>query len=96
MARQPTRIAFALSLMGTLSIALKLTLPVILRRRSVLGVFSACMRVWPLTFAMFPLLGWLASLHQSKESGRSSDSAWLWLAVGLVLFLSRVGTLTFG
>lgn len=72
--------------MGAFSIALKLSLPFVLRRYTARDVYLASLRVWPLTFAAFPLLGWLAR----------RDSGALWPAVGFVMFLSRVGCLTFG
>ena len=71
--------------MGALSMALKLTLPFVLRRYTTRDVFLACLGVWPLAFAALPLLGWLA---------RHGSGA-LWPAIAGVLFLSRIGALTF-
>ena len=72
--------------MGALAIDLKLSLPFVLRHYTARDVYVACLRVWPLTFAAFPLIGWLA---------RHGSGA-LWPAIAGVLFLSRIGCLTFG
>lgn len=72
--------------MGVLSIALKLALPFVLRRYTTRAVFLACLGVYPLAFAAFPLLGWLVR----------RDSGALWPAITGILFLSRIGSLTFG
>lgn len=84
--------------MGFISIFLKLSLPIILRSRSATTVFIACTRVWPFAFAMFPILSLLSQAAANTEAndGFGPAKVWLWVAVSFVLFLSRVGTLTFG
>lgn len=72
--------------MGLVSIGLKATLPVFLRRFGVLPTFRFTLLTWPLTFALLPALNALARAH---------SAAALWAAVGGVLFLSRLGTLAF-
>lgn len=85
--------------MGLISIPLKLALPFVLRTRSATAVFVACMRIWPLTFAAFPVLSMLsrAAAHGVDEgAGAGWARTMLWAGVCAVLFMSRVGTLTFG
>jgi hypothetical protein len=80
--------------MGLLSIPLKLSLPFILTRWSTLTVFRVTLRAWPVTFGALPLLSMLVralGLHRS-----AAQEALLWAAISVVLFLSRVGSMSFG
>lgn len=80
--------------MGAISIPLKLSLPLILRHWSTATVYRASLRAWPITFAALPLLSLLA--RYLGENRTSTQEAVLWVAISIVLFLSRVGCLTFG
>jgi hypothetical protein len=84
----------ALSIMGLVSIPLKLSLPFILTRTSTLAVFRVTLRSWPITFASLPLLGLLARVLGPDRTG--TQEALLWVAISTVLFLSRVGSMSFG
>ncbi|OCH87038.1 MFS general substrate transporter [Obba rivulosa] len=84
------RIGYALSAMGAVSIALKLCMPILLRRAGTSNLFAFCMQVWPVTFASMSVLSVIA---QRVEA--AGGQALEWVAVGTVLFLSRVGCLAF-
>jgi hypothetical protein len=85
---QASQIALALSLMGAISIALKLSLPIVLVKTSSIAVFRITLLAWLPTFAGLALLPALA-----RKTG--SPSIPLWIGLGVVLFLSRVGCLAF-
>jgi phosphoglycerol transferase MdoB-like AlkP superfamily enzyme len=74
--------------MGTLSISLKLSLPLVLTRHSSISVFRIALIAWPFTFAGLALLPAMA-----RAAG--SPSVPLWLGLAIVLFLSRIGCLSF-
>jgi hypothetical protein len=80
--------------MGAISIPLKLSLPLILRHWSTATVYRASLRAWPVTFAALPLLSLFA--RYLGENRTSAQEAVLWVAISIVLFLSRVGCMTFG
>jgi hypothetical protein len=80
--------------MGLVSIPLKLALPFILTRISTLAVFRIALRAWPVTFAVLPLLGLLARALGPNRT--AAQEALLWVAIAIVLFLSRVGCMAFG
>ncbi|KZT10758.1 MFS general substrate transporter, partial [Laetiporus sulphureus 93-53] len=87
---KPAQIGQALTIMGTVSIFLKLSLPPLLRRFGTLTMFRFCMRSWPVTFASMSLLSLIAQRAVQPE-GRAVE----WVAVSFVLFLSRIGTMAF-
>ena len=90
---QPRKIATALSIMGFVSILLKASLPIFLRRFDALNVFRFTLQTWPVTFALMPLLNILARHAANNPSGQSQ--AILWLTISFVLFMSRLGSLAF-
>ncbi|GBE80717.1 predicted protein [Sparassis crispa] len=90
LALSPLAIGQALSVMGIVSIFLKLTMPVLLRRFGTLTVFRSCMQSWPVTFASMALLSFVAKQAVAMES-----KAIEWVAVGFTLFMSRVGCMAF-
>ncbi|EPQ51854.1 MFS general substrate transporter [Gloeophyllum trabeum ATCC 11539] len=77
------QIGRAMFFMGASSVCLKLCMPLLLRRFDSLRVLRAGMLVWPLTFAAMPLL--------SLAAGTPGQ----WLGIGVVLVMSRVGTMVF-
>jgi len=86
----PSQIGRALSVMGLVSIVLKLFVPVLLQRHGVLRVFRLCMQTWPVTFAALSLLSLIAQRAVGKE-GQVIE----WISISFVLFLSRVGCMAF-
>lgn len=91
LALSPSEIGRALSIMGTVSIFLKLAMPYLLRRFGVLAVFKFCMRSWPITFATMSLLSIIAKRVEAAAEGKVGE----WIAVSFVLFLSRIGCMAF-
>ncbi|KAK7691347.1 hypothetical protein QCA50_004743 [Cerrena zonata] len=105
----PKRIGHALSLMGFISIFLKLSLTHIIKpykaallpngpledRPAEIYIFA--MRAWPVTFLGFILLRWIAQWTGNDIPNHDSGgiSGLMWLAVSGVLFLSRVGCMGF-
>lgn len=79
--------------MGFVSILLKASLPIFLRRIDALHVFRFTLLTWPLTFAFLPLLNILARATGPERSARAE--AGLWIAISFVLFMSRLGSLAF-
>ncbi|KAH8922978.1 MFS general substrate transporter [Atractiella rhizophila] len=80
----PSQIALALSIGGFVSICLKVSLPLILKRTTALRMFKITLIAWIPTFAGLGLLPLL-----------SSSPVLLWIGMGIVLFLSRVACLAF-
>jgi hypothetical protein len=80
--------------MGFVSIFLKLSLPLVLARRTTLSVFRFALRSFVATFAALPLLNLLARTFGPLRT--PAQDALLWLAIAGVLFLSRLGCLGFG
>ncbi|KAI0688763.1 MFS general substrate transporter [Cytidiella melzeri] len=90
---EPIRIASALSIMGFVSIGLKASLPIFLRRSDALTAFRVTAQVWPLTFALMPVLNVIARLIGPERS--PAVEALFWIAISIVLFLSRISALAF-
>ncbi|KZT71985.1 MFS general substrate transporter [Daedalea quercina L-15889] len=90
LALSPSQIGRALGVMGTLSIFLKLGMPFFLRRFGTLTVFRWSMRSWAATFAAMALLPIVARAVHGAE-GVAAE----WAAVSVVLFLSRIGCMSF-
>jgi len=86
----PSQIGRALSVMGLVSIFLKLLVPTLLRRLGVLRMFRICMQIWPVTFASLSLLSLVAQRAVGTE-GKVLE----WISIGFVLFLSRIGCMAF-
>ncbi len=78
--------------MGLVSIGLKASLPIFLRRYDALTVFRFTLQTWPVTFGLMPLLHVLA---RNAEHGGPRADALLWAALSFVLFMSRIGCLAF-
>ena len=74
--------------MGFVSIGLKASLPIALRRYDTLVVYRFTAKVWPLTFALMPILNVIAR--------NVSGEALLWVSISVVLLMSRINTLGFG
>ncbi len=79
--------------MGLVSMGLKAVLPVFLRRYDALQVFRFTLQTWPVTFALMPLLNVIA--RYVGEERTPQGAAFLWLAISIVLFMSRLGCLAF-
>jgi hypothetical protein len=77
-----------LSITGAMSIALKLTLPILLKRMTTILLFRIAMLVWIPTYGILGLLPILA-----RNMDLSAIPIWIGLVI--VLFLSRVGSLAF-
>ncbi|TCD66668.1 hypothetical protein EIP91_001086 [Steccherinum ochraceum] len=95
----PQQIGIAMSIMGGLSIFLKLNLTWILRpsphsRQTVSqklnSLFAHTMAAWPFTFFGFAVLGWIA-----RAGVDGARSGLIWTVLSIVLFLSRIGCLPF-
>jgi len=94
----PKQIGLVLSVMGSLSIFLKLGLTWILRpsphsRQTVsdrlTSLFTKTMGTWPITFSGFVVLGWVSSGKGEVLNG------FMWFTLSVVLFLSRIGCIPF-
>ena len=73
--------------MGAVSIGLKASLPIFLRRYDALTVFRFSLLTWPVTIGLIPLLNVIAR-HDARQ-------VFLWVAITFVLFMSRLGSLAF-
>ncbi|KAI0811043.1 MFS general substrate transporter [Irpex lacteus] len=91
---EPLRIAFALSIMGFVSIGLKASLPIFLRRYDTLSVYRFTVGMNPVTFALIPVLNIIARAAGPDRS--VAAEVLLWVAISVVLFMSRINTLAFG
>lgn len=80
--------------MGFVSIGLKASLPIFLRRYDTLSVYRFTVKAFPVTYALIPILNIIArasGLHRTAAA-----EALLWVAISVVLFMSRINTLAFG
>lgn len=89
----PHEIAAALSIMGLVSMGLKASLPLFLRRFDALTVFRFTLLTWPFTFAFMPILHLFA--RHAAATHTAETKVLLWIAIGIDLFLSRLGSLAF-
>ncbi|THH18400.1 hypothetical protein EUX98_g8965 [Antrodiella citrinella] len=94
----PQQIGFALSIMGGLSIFLKLSLTWILRpdpnsgqsvSDKLTSLFTKTMGTWPVTFVGFIVLAWV-----SRGNGEVLNGL-MWFTLSVVMFLSRIGCIPF-
>ncbi|EKM82806.1 hypothetical protein AGABI1DRAFT_68775 [Agaricus bisporus var. burnettii JB137-S8] len=87
------QIGYALAIAGISSIIIQLAIfPSLLRRFSHARLYSCFMLLWPLTFAMFPLLHFTIS----TLGGRSSHAlALVWTEIALLMALSRFAWLSY-
>lgn len=79
--------------MGLVSIGLKASLPIFLRRFDALTVFRFTLQTWPVTFALMPVLNVLARFAVQHPGPQAE--ALLWVAISFVLFMSRLGCMAF-
>lgn len=103
---QPAQIGQALSIMGFISIFLKLSMTVILRPdrpHALTWLFNLTMSSWVLTFLAFPFLSWVVALSENSSQGLLDEDTTLtimgrkavWFAASFVLLLSRIGCMAF-
>ncbi|GAB1523155.1 hypothetical protein RhiTH_006285, partial [Rhizoctonia solani] len=81
---EPAEIGFVLATAGGISFALQiLVLPVILRRAKPTKTFEACMMLWPIGFAIPPILNIIA--RTASENGKHpigpAASAAIWVGI---------------
>ncbi|KAJ3487521.1 hypothetical protein NLI96_g3470 [Meripilus lineatus] len=102
----PAQIGQALSIMGFISIFLKLSMTVILRPdrpHALTWLFNLTMSSWVLTFLAFPFLSWVVALSENSSQGLLDEDTTLtimgrkavWFAASFVLLLSRIGCMAF-
>jgi hypothetical protein len=82
--------------MGLIAIPLKLSMPFFLARSSTVAVFRVTLWAWPATFVALPLLSLLSRKLGPAVERTAGAEVVLWIAIGVTLFLSRVGCLGFG
>jgi hypothetical protein len=82
--------------MGLIAIPLKLSMPFFLARSSPVAAFRATLWAWPMTFVALPLLSLLSRKLGPAVDRTAGAEVVLWIAIGITLFLSRVGCLGFG
>ena len=80
--------------MGFVSIGLKASLPIFLKRYDTLSVYRFTVGMNPVTFALLPVLNIIARATGPDRSTVAEAS--LWVAISIVLFMSRINTLAFG
>ena len=80
--------------MGFVSIALKASLPIFLKRFDTLSVYRFTVKAFPITYALIPLLNLIARAAEPPRS--TAAEALLWVAISIVLLASRISTLAFG
>ncbi|KDQ58164.1 hypothetical protein JAAARDRAFT_34978 [Jaapia argillacea MUCL 33604] len=94
----PTQIGQTISIMGAISILLKLCMPYLLRRYDNVKLYSTLLCIWPFVFVSLGLLEALGR-HDSIQGVDPGDArgmtGWMKISVGLILLGSRVGCLAF-
>ncbi|BGO90910.1 hypothetical protein NBRC10512_002338 [Rhodotorula toruloides] len=81
-------IGFALSLNGLLSVALQvLFFPPLQKRFGTVRLYRTFMSLWPVVFALFPVMGWCA-----RERGRRE----VWTVMVVMLALKSIANMSYG
>jgi hypothetical protein len=90
---QAPQIGYALAIAGVSSIIIQLAVfPNLLRRFSHAKLYSCFMFLWPLTFALFPLLHFtISALGDSSPHGL----ALVWIEIAMLMVLSRFAWLSY-
>ncbi len=102
---QPAQIGQALSIMGAISIPLKLSMTVLLHPRwpnALTWLFNFSMGSWVVTFLGFPLLSWVVAIVEGGSTDElpalsitAAGGKLVWFVASFVLFLSRIGCMSF-
>ncbi|KAJ7465044.1 major facilitator superfamily domain-containing protein [Mycena latifolia] len=93
-----TEIGYTLALSSVLQIVVQVFLmPTLLRTFDIARLYIFGMGVWPISFALLPVLNGIARLGLDTETGRSKTGyeVGLWIAITIVHMISRVGSLSF-
>ena len=94
--RQTTQIGYALSTSGLISIVLQLCcMPFLLRRFDHARTYNFCMSLWPFCFVLLPGLNILARMGAVDGELAPATQAFVWLGIGVILFISRCAALAF-
>ena len=73
-------------------------MPFLLRRFDHARMYNFCMGLWPFCFVLLPGLNLLAragALDAQTGALDPATHAFIWLGIGVILFLSRVAALSF-
>ncbi|KIK63616.1 hypothetical protein GYMLUDRAFT_40676 [Collybiopsis luxurians FD-317 M1] len=94
----PSTIGYSLALAGVIAGAAQVFLmPVLLRRFEAAYIYNISMAAWPITFLILPTLNMIArrGLDESTHQLDTCSLAALWVGLGIVLALSRIGGIAF-
>ncbi|KAJ7702315.1 major facilitator superfamily domain-containing protein [Mycena rosella] len=91
-------IGYALAMSGVILAIFQLFLmPTLLRKYNAAKMYNFCMRIWPLTFFLIPLLNSIVRGGYDSERAivAPTTKALLWIGIAVVLTCSRIATLAF-
>jgi hypothetical protein len=84
-------IGYALAISGVVAALLQLAvMPVLLKKFRHQDIYHTCMNVWPVVFAVFPLLRWVEKIGDERLRTHI-----LWVMIGMQLLVARVAFLCF-
>ncbi|KAK7440177.1 hypothetical protein VKT23_017120 [Stygiomarasmius scandens] len=99
-----SKIGFSLAVSGLISTFIQIfLLPVALRRVEAEKIYTFSMKLWPIAFLGLPVLGLIARMGAEVVEGGglavkegSGVYVLLWIGIGLVLAVARLGGLAYG
>ncbi|TFK55183.1 MFS general substrate transporter [Heliocybe sulcata] len=94
----PSEIGFSLATSGVLAAFVQLfLLPIVLKRCDTCKVYTFCMSLWAYVFMLLPLLNVIArsGVQRTDEVLDARAKALVWVGLGIMLALSRLGCLAF-
>ncbi|THV07908.1 MFS general substrate transporter [Dendrothele bispora CBS 962.96] len=99
-----SKIGFSLAVSGMISTSIQIfMLPFLLKRVKAEKIYGFSMRLWPVAFLGLPILGLIARLGAEPVVGgglevREGSTMYvlLWVGIGLVLAVARLGGLAYG
>jgi len=101
LSRSPEEIGYALAFSGVVAGVIQVFIfPVLQRRYNNIPLYRALMSVWPLIFAMLPVLNVIARWTLPEAAREDDDykfaaSPWLWLGIAVVMATVRLAAMSY-
>jgi len=98
LAFSPAQIGYSLAIAGGTAVAIQIFItPTLLRTFNHAKMYNFCMAIWPFSFMGLPILNLIARNGFDENTGKISEQqlAVLWIGIGIVLALSRIGILAY-
>ncbi|KAH7909720.1 major facilitator superfamily domain-containing protein [Hygrophoropsis aurantiaca] len=93
-----SQIGYSLATAGAIAAAIQLfIMSYLLRTFDCAKMYNFCMSLWPYTFALLPILNFIARRGLDETTGNLNTTAvaLLWLGIAIVLGISKIGALAY-